>query len=197
MPNTVNPRAFADGTSSTGTIRGVMAERVGWLTATKPWLTASSAVTTTTESTSRIACSHSRTAVSAIPLEVIISRVRRSWLSAMAPPRSPNTMSGTSATIDATPTAALLPVRSKICCCTATTLSCEPIAVARPPTNNRRKAGYASGRGSGPNLLRGGITRSATGGAGSRSPAPPVVTRDTLRPASDPIVPARRGEWRP
>jgi hypothetical protein len=48
--------------------------------------------------------------VTAAPVDVISMSLRRSIESAMAPPSSPNTMSGTSATIEVTPTSSDEPV---------------------------------------------------------------------------------------
>ena len=60
---------------------------------------------------------------------VTSSSLRRSTVSAIAPPHSPNTSNGTSATPAAIPTQADDPVRSKTCLGTATAVSCDPIAV--------------------------------------------------------------------
>ena len=56
----------------------------------------------------------------------------------MAPPSNPKTTNGTSATNDAMPTHAELPVMSKICCCTATVVNIAPITVVTCPRNSRR-----------------------------------------------------------
>ena len=75
---TVMPSAFAAGTMSIGTIRGMIALRVGWFTAKKPCWTASSASTSQTDSEPDSAPSHSPMLVTAMPTEVIISSLRRS-----------------------------------------------------------------------------------------------------------------------
>ena len=71
-------RALALGTMAGGTIRGSTALRVGWLTAKKPCWTASSANTTHTDRTFAIAVTHRPMLVSAMPVDVMISRMRRS-----------------------------------------------------------------------------------------------------------------------
>ena len=64
--------------------------------------------------------------------------LRRSIASAIAPPSSPNTISGTSATIEVTPTSSDDPVSAYTWYGTATSVICWPIIVAATPQNSRR-----------------------------------------------------------
>ena len=102
---TVIDSALAEGTSSVPTMAGMTALRVGWLTAANPDTHAVS-----THSTARFpppgssACPASSALLTAAPVEVISSSRRRSIASAIAPPSSPKTISGTSATTDVRPT---------------------------------------------------------------------------------------------
>ena len=68
--NTVMLSAFAPGTSSAGTSRGMIAPRAGLLTANRPCCRASIAKTTTTEPPPTIALTHSPMLVSEMPLDV-------------------------------------------------------------------------------------------------------------------------------
>ena len=108
---TVIARAFAAATPDGPTIAGMTALRVGWLTAANPETQAVS-----THSTARLpppgssACTASSALVTAAPVDVISISFRRSIASAMAPPSRPKTTSGTSATIEVTPTSSDEPV---------------------------------------------------------------------------------------
>jgi hypothetical protein len=108
---TVIASALAAAMPDGPTRAGMTALRVGWLTAVNP--------ETQAVSTHRIArfpppgssaCRASSALVTAAPVEVISISVRRSIESAIAPPNSPKTISGTSATIDVTPTSSDDPV---------------------------------------------------------------------------------------
>ncbi len=101
---TVPLRAAAEGSRSSGTTRATTALRVGMLTAKNAWLTLSRPSTTHTDPTSSSACAHSRHAVAAMPVLVTSRRVRRSTVSATAPPQRPNTSSGTRPNSPARPT---------------------------------------------------------------------------------------------
>ncbi len=109
---TVDPSAPADGKSSAGTSRAIDADRAGALAAKNTCCNPSSPITSHTEPTFSAACAHNSTDETAIPVFVTSSSLRRSTVSAIAPPHSPNTSSGTSATPAAIPTHADEPVRS-------------------------------------------------------------------------------------
>ena len=108
---TVIDRALAAATPDGPTSAGMTALRVGWFTAAKPDTHAVS-----THSTARLpppgssACTASNALVTAAPVDVMSISFRRSIASAMAPPSRPNTISGTSATIEVTPTSSDEPV---------------------------------------------------------------------------------------
>ena len=103
--------ALAAGTPSAPTIAGMTALRAGWLTAVKPETQAVS-----THSSTRLpppgssACTASSALVTADPTPVTNISRRRSIESAIAPPSRPNTISGTSATTEVTPTSREEPV---------------------------------------------------------------------------------------
>src|SRR5690606_29610716 len=84
--------------------------------------------------------------VTAMPVLVASSRVRRSTLSAIAPPHSAKTTSGSRAAKLAYPTQAEEPVMSYTCLGTATAVSWLPTEVTVVEAHRRRKAGYRSGR---------------------------------------------------
>ncbi len=73
---------------------------------------ASSTISAATESRPTAACTQNSTDVTAIPLLVISRSLRRSMVSAIAPPHSANTMSGSSPAMLAAPTQAEEPVMS-------------------------------------------------------------------------------------
>lgn len=106
MPNSivVDPSATADGSNSTGTKRATAALRVGMFTANNAWLSPSSTSTSDTEPMSRKACNQKRIDTTAIPALVTSSTARRSRVSAIAPPHSPNTSSGSRPTAPVNPT---------------------------------------------------------------------------------------------
>ena len=95
---------FAAGSCSTGSIRGMAADLVGWFTAKNACCTDSRHSTAQTLLRARAACAHNNTDDTASPQEAMISSVRRSIASAHAPPHSPNTTSGTSPNTPASPT---------------------------------------------------------------------------------------------
>src|ERR1041384_2249260 len=135
---TVVFNASADGIRSGGTSRAMAALRVGMFTAKNDCCRPSSTSTTHTESTCVAACAHSSTELSATP-ELVISRsLRRSIMSAMAPPQRPNTSNGTSATAPVRPTNPDEPVRSNTCLGTATAVSCDPSDVTAVDSHNLR-----------------------------------------------------------
>lgn len=109
---TVEPRAFAAVSSSAGTRRAMEALRAGALSPQNACWTASSAISTATDSRPVTAWSQNSTEVTAMPLLVISSSLRRSMLSATAPPHSANTTSGSSPARLAAPTHAEEPVMS-------------------------------------------------------------------------------------
>ena len=104
--------AFAAGSCSAGSSRGITALRVGWLTARNAVCTANSASTAQTPPAPLAAVTHSASDDSAMPDPVISSSVRRSIASAIAPPHSPKTTSGTSPNSPVSPTYADEPVSS-------------------------------------------------------------------------------------
>ncbi len=101
---TVEPSAPAAGNWSTGTNRAIEALRAGEFTPKNPCCRASSPRIAHTEFSPTAACTHSRIEVTAMPVLVTSNSLRRSTASAMAPPHSPNTSSGTRATAPASPT---------------------------------------------------------------------------------------------
>jgi hypothetical protein len=96
---------LAAATPSAPTRAGITALRAGWLTAAN-----ADTAAVRTHSTARLpppgssACTASRPLVTAAPTELTSISRRRSIASAIAPPSSPNTTSGTSATTEVTPT---------------------------------------------------------------------------------------------
>ncbi|CAM5666023.1 hypothetical protein SGLAM104S_00599 [Streptomyces glaucescens] len=93
---TVEPSALAAGSWSAGTSRAMEALRAGELRPQKACWTASRTIRAATESSPVTAWSQNRTEVTAMPLLVIRSSLRRSMVSATAPPHSANTISGSS-----------------------------------------------------------------------------------------------------
>lgn len=164
--------AFADGSSSGGTSRATTAPRVGMLIAKNAWLTASRASTSHTEPKFRNACSQSSADVIATPTFVTNRSFRRSTASAMAPPQSPKTSSGTSATSPERPTYADEPVRSKTCLGTATAVSWVPTAVTTVDSQSRME---------GRDLQRPGVDDDATekpADARAGRQGPPLITHN-------------------
>lgn len=109
---TVEPRALAAGSWSSGTSRAMEALRAGELRPQNACCTASRTISAATESSPLTAWSQNRTDVTAMPVLVISSSLRRSMLSATAPPHSANTISGSSPAMLAAPTQAEEPVMS-------------------------------------------------------------------------------------
>ena len=107
---TVMLRELAAGSSSGSINRGMIAPRVGWLTAKNACCTENSPNSTQTFSSSRNACTAKRPLVTIRPSVVMTSRVRRSKTSASAPPQSPKTTSGTRPNSPVSPTYADEPV---------------------------------------------------------------------------------------
>ena len=93
---TVKLSVFAAGSSPGVTRRGMTALRAGWLIASSADCTANSTSTTQTPPAPLAAVTHSASDIAAMPAPLIRSSVRRSIASAIAPPHSPNTTSGTS-----------------------------------------------------------------------------------------------------
>ncbi len=93
---TVEPRALAAGSSSAGTSRAMEALRAGEFRPKNACCSASSAISTQTESRSVTAWRKKSSEVTAMPTLVISSSLRRSMLSAIAPPHSAKTTSGSS-----------------------------------------------------------------------------------------------------
>jgi hypothetical protein len=87
--------AFAAGSCSAGSRRGITALRVGWLTARNADCTANSERIIHTPPEPVAAVTHSARETAAIPEPVISRSSRRSTASAIAPPQSPKTTSGT------------------------------------------------------------------------------------------------------
>jgi hypothetical protein len=102
--------ALAAGSCSAGISRGITALRVGWLTARKADCAANSTSTTHTFAVAVVALTHSASEVRAIPAPVISRSSRRSTASAIAPPHSPKTTSGTRPNSPVRPTYADEPV---------------------------------------------------------------------------------------
>ena len=101
---TVMFSAFAAGSCSAGSSRGITALRVGWFTARNPDCTANSTSTNHTPPAPVAAVTHRTSDVAAIPEPVSSSRTRRSTASAIAPPHRPNSTSGTSPKTPVRPT---------------------------------------------------------------------------------------------
>ncbi len=91
----VNSSVFAAGSWSAGRMRGRTAARVGEFTARKAVCTANTVRIAQGPPIPVIDAPHSISEVTAMPVFVTMSRPRRSTASAIAPPHSPNTMSGT------------------------------------------------------------------------------------------------------
>ena len=108
---TVIVSAFAAGTPAWPTSAGIAALRVGWLTAANPD-TAAVRIHSSTRfpPPGSNAWTASRPLVTAAPHDVMSISRRRSIASAIAPPSSPKTISGTRATIEVTPTSSEEPV---------------------------------------------------------------------------------------
>ena len=101
---------LAAGSSSSGTILGSTALRVGWLTAKNACWTANRLSSSQTFAPPRNACSQNSPLVAISPTVVTTRIVRRSKTSASAPPYSPKTTSGTSPKTPVSPTYADDPV---------------------------------------------------------------------------------------
>ena len=119
---------------------------MGWFTAKKACCRPSSSSTTHTEPSPTAACTQSSTEVSASPKLVTSSSLRRSTASAIAPPHTPKSSSGASATAPESPTYPDDPVRSKTCLGTATAVSWLPIAVTAVDAHSRRNDRTRNGR---------------------------------------------------
>ena len=94
----------AEASWSGGRSRGMIAVRVGWLTAKNACCTASNASTSQMLRLPSAACSQNPPVVTTSPAVVTSSSVRRSIESDSAPPQIPNTTRGTSAKAPASPT---------------------------------------------------------------------------------------------
>ena len=101
---TVKLRVFAAGSRAGVTRRGITALRAGWLIASSADCTANSTSSEPDAPTPLAAITHSASDIAAMPAPVIRSSVRRSIASAIAPPHSPNTTSGTSPNSPVRPT---------------------------------------------------------------------------------------------
>ena len=101
---TVMFNELAAATWSAGSMRGIAAERVGWLIAKKACWTESRHSTTQTLFSASAACNHNNTDATASPHDAMMSSSRRSIASAHAPPHRPNTIRGTSANRPESPT---------------------------------------------------------------------------------------------
>ena len=97
--------AFAAGRCSFGINRGMIAERVGLLTAKQADCNATTTYSSHTQRRSSTACATSTNDSAHRPSEATSASLRRSNASANAPPYSPNPTNGTSAKIPTTPTA--------------------------------------------------------------------------------------------
>ncbi|GAA4793204.1 hypothetical protein GCM10023200_31230 [Actinomycetospora chlora] len=107
---TVKSSVLAAGSWSFGRIRGRTAERVGWLIARNAVWIAKIVRTSHGLPSPVIAARPSSADVTAIPAPVITSSQRRSTASAIAPPHSPKTISGTRPNRPVRPTHADEPV---------------------------------------------------------------------------------------
>ena len=139
-------RACAAGSSADDTRRGIAAPRAGEFNPKHACCAANRASTTHTDRAELSACSHSPAEVSAIPALVTSSTRRRSNASAMLPPSSAKTTSGTNATAPLRPTIADEPESLKSCTGTATAVSWLPTEVTTVDPNSRRYAGCRNGR---------------------------------------------------
>jgi hypothetical protein len=92
---TVAPSAFAAGSSSAGTSRAMEALRAGELSPKNACCAANSSIRTSTECVPVTACAQKSSDVTAMPLLVTSISLRRSTMSATAPPHSANTTMGT------------------------------------------------------------------------------------------------------
>ncbi len=92
---TVEPRALAAGSCSAGTSRAMEAVRAGELSPKNACCSASRTMRTTTESRPVTACAQNSSEVTAMPMLVTSSSLRRSTVSATAPPHSAKTTMGT------------------------------------------------------------------------------------------------------
>lgn len=95
---------LAAGNCSTGTIRGIAADRVGLLIAKNACWTDSKHNTTQTLFSPSAACTHSRTDDTASPVDAMTNNSLRSIASAQAPPHKPKTTRGTRAKRPDSPT---------------------------------------------------------------------------------------------
>ncbi len=109
---TVEPSALAAGSSSSGTSRAMEALRAGAFSPQNACWRASSTIRAVTDSRPVKAWSQNSSEVAAMPVLVISSSLRRSMLSAIAPPHSANTTSGSRPARLAAPTQAEEPVMS-------------------------------------------------------------------------------------
>ena len=107
---TVMFSALAAGSSAAGSSRGSTALRVGWLTARNAVCTENSTSTVQTPPMPLVAVTQRASELTAMPAPVTSSSTRRSTASAMAPPHSPNTISGTRPNSPVSPTQAEEPV---------------------------------------------------------------------------------------
>ena len=91
---TVPPRALAAGSCPVGTSRGITELRTGEFMPNIACCTIRSTISRATESTCSAACTHSASDEAATPVLVSSIRVRRSMVSATAPPHRPKTING-------------------------------------------------------------------------------------------------------
>src|SRR5215475_10200781 len=120
---TVKLRVLAAGTSGAGISRGTIALRTGEVTANAPDCTATRARTNARLASPSRACTSSARVTAQVTEDEASSSIRRSTASATAPPHSPNTTSGPSATSPSIPTQNEEPVISYTCTGTATAVS--------------------------------------------------------------------------
>ena len=162
---TVIDSALAAATPAGPTSAGMTAPRVGWFTAAKPETQAVSTHSTAQVARRRAAAPAraSSALVTAAPVEVMSISRRRSIASAIAPPSRPKTISGTSATIEVTPTS-----------------SDEPVS-GRPGTG--RRPASSAGRASWPRPRRTAAGRPGCAAASCRSPSRAAEPGPAPRPA--------------
>ena len=127
-------------------MRGMMADRVGMVTATAADCTATSPSSNHGLLTFSTAWASSDNVTSHMRVELTSSRRRRSSRSASAPPQSEKINNGTRPPTPRTPTQALDFVIAYIWTGTATAVSWVPKNDVADPTNIRRYAGWRSGR---------------------------------------------------
>lgn len=138
---------FAAGSSSGRISRGMIADRAGLFTAKNADWQATTAYRTHTWFQCNCDCSTRIIESSHSPDDETRARVRRSIASAIAPPYSPNTISGTSEQSPTSPTANVECDSAYTWIDTVTAVICCPSCDTVDPTHNRRKSGDSfSGR---------------------------------------------------